>query len=298
MMRMKQLLAGAFVVLLSASSAMADEALVRLDDPQLFLADAVAKMINIRFSDSFAAAHKLKTDYDGASISEIAGDRVCLFINGDDFDPASPAVQDLVGENGDVCVPRAEVSARVAEQGAAGAPPIPIYHTFLGGCSWQWKTGNGIGLWTEDCKLEQDHWSVDYDAANDWFSLAFNDEAPYPVVRQFRLAAGETMDTLLSSLKQKGLVLDNAECVFAASDTIEAPAGWKVYEVVPSGKLKDNFDALNSGDEVPEPPCGDLGLAVDYIGFFAVADQHPDRVVHLDLGQDGTMIAPFSVTFN
>ena len=295
---MKQFSAGVLSLLLLTGPALAEETLVRLDDPQVFLPDAIAKMVNIRFSDSFAAAHKLKTDYDGASISEAPEGQVCLFAGDDGPDPADPAMSSLMRENGDFCVPRSEVSARVTEAGVDGAPPVPVYHTFLGGCSWQWKTGGGVGLWTEDCTLDQDHWAVDYDPTNDWFALTFNNDTPYPVVRPFRIAAGGSMDTLLADMKKKGLVLDDGECVFAQTDTVEAPAGWKIFEVVPTGKRKEAFDQSNSGDEVPEPPCGDLGYAVDYVGFFAVQDAHPDHVIHFDLGQDGTMIAPFSLSID
>jgi hypothetical protein len=43
-------------------------------------------------------------------------------------------------------------------------------------------------------------------------------------------------------------------------------------------------------EQIPEPPCGKLGFAVDSVGFFMVKDDAPDRVLYANLGQDGTMI--------
>jgi hypothetical protein len=71
--------------------------------------------------------------------------------------------------------------------------------------------------------------------------------------------------------------------------------GWTIWNVMPTGKVKDAFDALPE-DEVPEPPCGELGYAVDFTGFFMVHKDHPDRVIYVNLGQDGTMIDPFSLS--
>ena len=35
---------------------------------------------------------------------------------------------------------------------------------------------------------------------------------------------------------------------------------------------------------------------VDGSGVFMVSDAHPGRVIHVDLGQDGTMFDPFTIT--
>ena len=64
---------------------------------------------------------------------------------------------------------------------------------------------------------------------------------------------------------------------------------------MPTGKIKEAFDAQVQL-EVPPPPCGEVGYAADFIGFFMVHKDHPDRVVFVNLGQDGTMIDPFSLT--
>ena len=75
----------------------------------------------------------------------------------------------------------------------------------------------------------------------------------------------------------------------------KSPPGWTFWEIVPTGMRKEAFAAEPSG-VVPGPPCGDIGYAIDYIGFFMIPDSHPGRVLYVNLGQDRTMIDPFSVT--
>ncbi len=280
--------------LLLAGIARADEQLFRLDDPGINLAFALGKQVNVRFAESFITGRLPKADYDGLVVSEAPDGKVCLFGREQGIDPALPALKDFArADAGDICLARAEVSVRVEQQAKDGAPPVPFYSTVKASCRWVWKTGQAIGVWTEDCRFENGHWEVNYDAVNDWFALRVDDGEPFAVLRQFRMDGGP--EALLPDLKRRGLVLDDAECVFVPSTDQMAPAGWTVWDVEPVGKRKQMFDGL-AGDEVPEPPCGELGMAVDYVGFFMVHKDFPGRVLYVNLGQDGTMIDLGSVT--
>jgi hypothetical protein len=117
------------------------------------------------------------------------------------------------------------------------------------------------------------------------------------VLRQFRKKPEEGPQALLPGLRTAGLVAADADCRFAPYTEQKAPPGWALWEVAPTGKLKEAFEALLD-DEVPEPPCGELGFAVDHIGYFMIADAHPERVLYVDLGQDGTMFDPSTITFD
>ena len=70
---------------------------------------------------------------------------------------------------------------------------------------------------------------------------------------------------------------------------------WQVYEIVPLGKRKETFDASPS-DEIPEPPCGVLGMAVDSLAYFIIDAHHPERVLYLELGQDAPLFDPTSIS--
>ena len=287
----------ALTVLLAATPAFAGEAkLIRFDDASVFFPSALGKQVDVRFSAAFTAKHLGKTDFDALVLSELPEGKACFFGKDQGLDPEDAKLKDVSrADQGDICVARGDVSARVMAQDAAGAPPVPFYATDKKSCAWSWKTGAGIGVWTEDCKFDTGNWSVSYDAKNDLFTLNVAGSDPYPVLRQFHKKPAEGPEALLPELRKAGLIPNDNECQFAPSTEQTGPAGWKFWEIMPVGKRKQDFDAQPS-DEVPDPPCGDIGFAVDYIGFFMTPDAHPDRVIYVNLGQDGTMFDPFTVT--
>jgi hypothetical protein len=284
----------AAALLLTATAARAEE--VPAGSPTLNLRAALGKQIDVRFSESFTAGRLASRDMDGVIIYELPPDKLCLYGQGKGLDPDAPALADFANPNGggDICVPLADVSVRMPPRTAQpGAPDAPFYSTDRKSCSWVWKQGKGLGLWTEQCKFDTGLWDVIYDEGKDMFSLRVDAGEPYPVLRQFRSAGGAA--ALLPDLKAKGLVLDDAECVMAQVSDQPAPAGWTAYQVVPTGKRKEAFDSVVQV-EVPEPPCGELGYRVDLIGFFMVHEADPARVLYVNLGQDGTMIDLASIT--
>lgn len=285
------------MLVLPVAAANADEAYLRLDDPSVFLASALGKQVDVRFSDGFASTHLQTADVNAVTVSDLPDGEVCFFGPDQGLDPADPRLKDVAREDaGDICVPRGDASVKVQAGEVSGGPPMPFYSTDKAACAWSWQEGKGIGVWTEVCQFDNGRWKVDYDAANDWYALSVDGGEPYPVLRQFHVTPGTGPESLLPELKRAGLVLDDAECVFAAYTNYPAPAGWSLWEVVPTGARKEAYDS-QPGDEVPEPPCGELGMAVDITGFFAMEQSHPDRVLYMNLGQDGTMFDPFSLTF-
>lgn len=279
-----------------ATPAAAAEKLVRFDDPATYFAPALGKQVTAVFSDALVQKYFGKAEYPGVVLSELSDTHVCFFGKTAGLDPDDAKLKDLArGEQNDICVPRAEVSAKYTTQEVAGASPQPFYNTDATNCAWVWKTGKGIGLWAEDCKFDTGLWAVTYDAKDDSFSLSVNGGDPFPVLRQFHKKPDEGPDVLLGELKSKGLIPADDECKFTPSETEKTIATWHFWEITPVGKRKEAFDAAPK-DEIPEPPCGEVGFAVDYVGFFMIDDRHPDRVLYVNLGQDGTMIDPFTIS--
>lgn len=275
---------------LGAAPALAGDTLVPAGDALPELRAAFGKQIDVRFSESFARDRLASADIDGVIVYGLRDGKICLYGQGKGLEAAQPALATFASPDGggDVCVPLAEVSVRVApHQPVDGASPVPFYSTDKTACSWVWRQGKDLGVWTEACKFDTGLWGVSYDPAQDLFALSVDSGDPYTVLQQFRAAGGPT--ALLGTLKEQGLVLDDAECVMAKVTDQPAPPGWTAWQVVPTGKRKEAFDAVVQ-EEIPEPPCGKLGFAVDSVGFFMVQDDHPDRVLYANLGQDGTMI--------
>jgi hypothetical protein len=287
----------AAVLMLHALPAMAEEGLAPASGSAVNLASALGKQVDVRFSGSFAKGRLAAPDIDGVIIYELPPGKICLFGQGKGLDAENPALAEFANPNGggDICVALADVSLRLPprQQAEAGAPPPPFYSTDRTSCSWIWEKGKGIGLWTESCKFDTGLWDVIYDGAKDLFALRVDAGEPYPVLRQFRKAGGA--QALLPELKASGLVLDDAECVMAQVADQPSPPGWTAWQVVPTGKRKEAFDSVVQV-EVPEPPCGEIGYRVDLVGFFMVNDARPDRVLYVNLGQDGTMIDIGSIT--
>jgi len=293
---MKHLASAVLTALLIAAPALAEDVIVPAGDAALNLRAALGKQIDVRFSEGFAAGKLPSRDLDGVIVYELPEGKVCLYGRGKGLEPDAPALADLVNPNGggDVCVPLAEVSVRVPPHAAEqGAPPAPFYATDRKACGWFWRKGKGIGLWTEQCKFDTGLWDVIYEEAEDLFALRVDQGEPYPVLRQFRAEGGAA--GLLPELKQKGLVLNDAECVMAKVEDQPVPPGWTAWQVVPTGKRKEAFDSVVQ-IEAPEPPCGELGYRVDLIGFFMAKEEAPGRVLYVNLGQDGTMIDIASIT--
>ncbi len=274
----------------------ASETLLSFDDPAVYFASALGRQVNIRFTDSFVASHLPQADYDGVILSGLSGDKVCFFGGEKGLDPADPKLADVARvEGNDICVPRNVVAVKAGKPAVDGQPPEPFYATDQALCSWNWQRGGSVGLWTEDCKFESGRWNIAYDKEKDLFGLHVDNGELYPVLRHFRTDPAKGPEGLLPDLKARGLVLDSPECVFEKNEEQFGALGWTIWQVVPTGKIKEAFDAQVKL-EVPPPPCGEVGYAADFIGFFMVHKDHPDRAVFVNLGQDGTMIDPFSLT--
>jgi hypothetical protein len=292
---MKALLAALVFVAVAQPAAQAAEKLIPFSDPAVYFPPVLGKQVNIRFSDAFASGHFGKSDFDGVIVSDLTDGKVCFFGHDQGLDPDDPKLKDIARpDQADICVPRSEVAVRYAPTEAADAPPTPFYATDKKACTWSWKRGRDIGIWAEDCNFDSSQWNVVYDEKNDLFALTVAGSDPFSVLRQFHKKPEEGLEALLPGLRKAGLIPDDNECQFAPSTDQVGPPGWSLFEIVPTGKRKEQYDA-QPGDDIPDAPCGELGYGVDFVGFFMVPDTHKDRVIYVNLGQDGTMFDPFTI---
>ncbi|HZP20438.1 MAG TPA: hypothetical protein VFB16_09540 [Bauldia sp.] len=196
-------------------------------------------------------------------------------------------------------VPALALATMLGGGALAAQPPKPAHSKVDDkACTFEWKTGAGIGVWAERCTLSTGVWELKYRADLPGFALTIDGGDEQVVIQVFRKPADKPIDAILPDLVKRGYIKPT-ECAFALADeqvTGAPPAGRHYFEVDPTGARKAAFDALPD-DEVPDPPCGDYGMAPDGITFFMTDDAHPDRVVYLNLGQDGTMFDERTVTF-
>jgi hypothetical protein len=294
---MKHALAAVLATLSLAAPALADGALVPATEALPELRAAYGKQVDVQFSDSFATGRLPKPDIDGVTVYGLQPDSLCLEARDKGLSTDAPGLAAFAAPDGGmgVCVPLADVSIRVAKhEPVDGAAPVPFYSTDPTACSWEWRQGRDLGLWTESCKFSTGLWRVSYDEASDSFTLNVDGKPYTMVLQQFRDPGGPA--ALVATLKKQDLVFDKDECQMVQVSDQPAPQGWTAWQVVPTGALKEAFDK-EVQEQIPEPPCGKLGFTVDSVGFFMVKDGVPDRVLYANLGQDGTMVDLASIRF-
>lgn len=176
---------------------------------------------------------------------------------------------------------------------ALAAPPMPTTSTDASACKWEWKTGGGLGVWTERCSFNG-VWAVAYSEADRGFVLTVDGDDALVVLQSFAKAADADAASILPTLKAATKIPNDDECVMepAAPETLDAlgpiPKTRAFFEIMPTGARNTAFEATPP-DEVPEPPCGDYGFDPDGLRLFMTDTRWPDRVFYLNLGQDGTL---------
>ena len=179
---------------------------------------------------------------------------------------------------------------------AFAEPPRPAYATDPEKCTWEWKTGAGLGLWTERCALPTGLWEVVPRDALPGFVLTIDGRKEMTVLQVFDKPAEAGIEAILPALRQKGHIPDDEDCAFEPAAIRPAPRTIAFHEVRPTGARKAAFEATPA-DEVPDPPCGDYGWSTHGARYFMTDIRFPGRVVYVDTGQDGLMFDPASVTF-
>lgn len=183
---------------------------------------------------------------------------------------------------------------------AGSQPPQPAHSTDAAHCTWVWQTNGGLGVWTERCQFDTGLWQLKPDG--DGFALYVDSDNTGVVLRAFAKPTAGGIDAVLPELRQQGLIPNDKDCVFkpashAVLGTVgPAPKTRAFFEIMPTGKRKAAFDATPA-DEVPDPPCGEVGFDPDGMRLFMTEVTHPAGVVYMNLGQDGTMFDPATVTW-
>lgn len=183
----------------------------------------------------------------------------------------------------------------LASAAHAEPPPQPTGSSVPGSCTWEWKTGGGVGIWAERCDLQTGVWEPRFEASLPGFVLTIDGEDQGTILQVFDKPADADVSAILPVLREKGYIPDDGDCVFEPATIGPAPRTIAFYEIKPTGTRLEAFEATPD-DEVPEPPCGDYGWSTHGIRYFFTDTRFPERVIYVDIGQDGTMFDDTTIT--
>jgi len=178
---------------------------------------------------------------------------------------------------------------------AHAQPSMPTESTVPDQCQWLWKSGAGVGIWAERCDLDTGLWEPRFEPALPGFVLTIDGKDEGTILQVFDKPADAEISAILPTLRAKGYIPNDDECVFEPAEIRAAPRTIAFFEIKPTGSRLEAFEATPE-DEVPEPPCGDYGWSTHGVRYFFTDTRFPERVIYVDIGQDGTMFDATSIT--
>jgi len=169
-----------------------------------------------------------------------------------------------------------------AQKDAPSRPPVK-------GCAWEKVADAAVGLeaWVQRCDFG--FRKIDLLFKDGALAVRFSDGGePYPVVEVFDLQPGESaqagMKRIFTAHTEAALA---ARCMLVPYDVGKKPAGVARYEFVPNAAYRKELKAKQDPNEVPDPPCGEWGVAPDGIQYFEVRPAgKPRKFLFVRVGQD------------
>jgi hypothetical protein len=172
------------------------------------------------------------------------------------------------------------LAARAADS-APSRPPIDK-------CVWERLAAKDVGLaaWVQRCDFG--FRQIHFEFAGNALAIKYSDGgAADPLVEVFDIQPGETTEAALQRLfLEKTDKAVSARCVLTPYTQGTVPAGVNRYTFSPNAAYAKELKALANPDEVPEPPCGDWGVAPDGIQYFEVPSGEQRKLLFVRIGQD------------
>jgi hypothetical protein len=178
----------------------------------------------------------------------------------------------------------AALQATPASAGASGPSRPPVK-----GCAWSKLSDPTLGLeaWVQRCNFGSR--KIDFQVAKSSLLIHWSDGGgkTEPVIDVLDLQQGETpqagMRRIFALHTDKKLA---ARCVLQRTTEGAVPPGVQRFNFVPDAAYQKQLDAKHE-DGVPDPPCGDWGVAPDGIQYFEVQPASGARkVLFVRVGQD------------
>jgi hypothetical protein len=170
---------------------------------------------------------------------------------------------------------------------AAPAPSRPAEK----GCSWEKLSDTTLGLfaWVQRCDFG--FRKVDLLARGHSLLIRYSDAGdapPEPLIDVFPLQPGESAEAGIGRIYASRTPAPVARRCRIEPWAGTAPSGVKRYQLVPDPAYRKELEAKASPDEVPEPPCGELGEWPDGVAYWE-AQSGAARVMFVRAGQDAPL---------
>lgn len=187
---------------------------------------------------------------------------------------------------------------------ALSAPPQPEHSLDPEKCRWQWQEvqafSHTVGMWTEACDLDP-HQRIAPDRSLPGFVLTIGNEPVTTVIHVLKKQTDADPTSVLATLRSAGLIPDDDDCQLRPASTAAlshmgpTPRTTALLEIMPTG---NRLAALESTppDQVPEPPCGEYGWSTHGVRVFLSDLRHPDLIIYMNLGEDGMLFDPHTLT--
>jgi hypothetical protein len=126
-----------------------------------------------------------------------------------------------------------------------------------------------------NCHYATGHWHLRMEPQLPGLALWRDDERIDTVLQLFSRPPGEPVDAILPTLRARGYIPPDEECVMAPATLWPAPKTLSFHQIRPVGERLRRLQATPK-DEVPDPPCGDYGASTHGVRYF-VSDLREPR---------------------
>lgn len=166
------------------------------------------------------------------------------------------------------------------------APSRQAYEGFV----WKEITGAGLKLWAQ----ENGQIQLMADTALPGFVIKRKDlPGSQPVIQVFDLPH-RNIDDALETLERSADWNPCETCRFK-----EIPSkrkGVRRFILLPDGRYAQKMDSLMLSEPLPSP-CNGWGVGNSGQRFFEIHDNHPDKAIFMEIGQDAPLFDENSVVF-
>jgi hypothetical protein len=170
---------------------------------------------------------------------------------------------------------------------AVAAPqPADVMRETFSKCAWGEVKGASASIWSFACGAEAGNVRLVADDALPGFVIESTDAAApgrSVAIRFFPKAPDAPIESILDAVRAASPGEQTATCAFtpALGGDHEGKAQ---YVLAPVGPARAAYDRAFAGDEIPEPPCGALGISHTGDRTFEVIA--PDKVAFIEFGSE------------